>query len=158
MADQRPIVVALGADHGGYELKRRVTRALRRWHCRVQDLGTHRPAPCDYPRYAERVARAVARGRAQRGILICKSGAGMVIAANKVPGVRAAAAATIGAAMLIRQHNDTNVLVLGAVGMPWSRAERIVKTWLTTPFEGGRHARRVRQITRIERTTSRLRS
>ena len=117
----------------------------------VRDLGTHSLAPCDYPAVALRVARAVSAGRAARGVLICKSGVGMAIAANKVPGVRAAVVPTMAAARHSREHNDTNVLVLGAVGLAPARAQRIVEAWLNTPFGGGRHARRVRQIQRIER-------
>ena len=144
------MTIALGADHGGYQLKRLLGRALAQAGHRVRDLGTHRPGPCDYPRYAERVAAAVSRGRAARGILLCKSGVGMAIAANKVPGVRAAVVSTLAVAKKSREHNDTNVLVLGAVGLTPARARRLVETWLATPFEGGRHARRVQQIQQIE--------
>lgn len=146
------MTIAIGADHGGYSLKRGLARALRQAGYRIRDLGTHGPAPCDYPRVALTVAAAVSRGQAARGVLICKSGVGMAIAANKVPGVRAAVVATIAVAKTSRQHNDANVLVLGAVGLAPARAKAIVAAWLDTPFAGGRHARRVRQITRIEHT------
>lgn len=152
------MTVAIGADHGGYLLKRRLARALARAGYRVRDLGTHRPAPCDYPVIALKVAQAVSAGRAARGILLCKSGVGMAIAANKVPGIRAAVVPTLAVARTSREHNDANVLVLGAVGLAPARAQRIIATWLTTPFEGGRHARRVRQITQIEQTYCRRRS
>ena len=142
--------VVIGADHGGFDLKRRLVAWLGRTGYRLRDVGTHSAQPCDYPRYAVQVAQAVADGRADRGVLICKSGAGMAIAANKVPGVRAVAVDSLRMARMSRQHNDANVLVLGAVGLRPGMAERIVRAWLTTEFEGGRHARRVRQIARIE--------
>lgn len=149
MADAQTI--AVGADHGGYQMKRQLDRWLRAAHWRVRDCGTHSPAPCDYPKVAVKVAQAVARGQAVRGLLICKSGVGMAIAANKVPGIRAAMADSIAVARKTREHNDANVLVLGAVGLPAARARRIIEAWLATPFGGGRHARRVRQIAQIER-------
>lgn len=144
------MTIAIGADHGGFALRRQLIRILTRAGYRVRDLGTYSSAPCDYPQIAATVARAVAAGRAARGILLCKSGVGMAIAANKVPGARAAVASTAAVAKKSREHNDTNVIVLGAVGLPTARARRILETWLATPFEGGRHARRVRQITAIE--------
>ncbi|MBI4227373.1 MAG: ribose 5-phosphate isomerase B [Candidatus Omnitrophica bacterium] len=144
--------VVVGADHGGYALKRRLLRWLARAGYRGRDVGTHSAAPCDYPRYAAKVAQAVAAGRADRGLLVCKSGAGMAIAANKFPGVRAVVAHTLASARHARRHNDANVLVLGAVGLPPARAERIVAAWLAEAFDGGRHARRVRQIRHLEQT------
>lgn len=155
MADPR--VVALGADHGGYDLKQRLVRRLATAGYRVRDLGTHTAAPCDYPRYAAKVARAVASGRADRGVLICKSGAGMAIAANKIPGARAVVVHTLALARQSRRHNDANVLVLGAVGLAPATAERFLETWLATEFDGGRHARRVRQITHLERASAQRR-
>lgn len=151
MAHQSPVRIAIGADHGGYALKQRLIRILARAGYPIQDCGTDRPAPCDYPAVALKVAQAVSRGQAARGVLLCKSGVGMAIAANKVPGVRAAVAGTVAVARKSRDHNDTNVLVLGAVGLGAGQAQRIVEAWLATPFGGGRHARRVRQIVRIER-------
>lgn len=151
------MTIAIGADHGGFALKRRLVRMLRRAGHQVRDVGNHSPAPCDYPRIAVKVARAVAAGRVARGILLCKSGVGMAIAANKVPGVRAAVAPNLAVARKSREHNDANVVVLGAVGLPLRRARRILETWLATPFEGGRHARRVRQIAAIEQAHSRRR-
>ncbi len=152
-----PRVIALGADHGGYQLKQRLLRVLTNAGYRVRDVGTHDTAPCDYPRYAAKVGQAVASGRATRGVLICKSGAGMAIAANKVPGVRAVVVQTLGMARQSRRHNDANVLVLGAVGLAPAKAERLLETWLTTGFDGGRHARRIQQITQLERASAQRR-
>lgn len=146
------MTIAIGADHGGYNLKARLLRGLQRAGHAVRDVGTNTPEPCDYPRYAAKVAGAVSAGRATRGVLICKSGAGMAIAANKFPGVRAVVALSIAAARHSRHHNDANVLVLGAVGLPPARAERILDAWLAAEFEGGRHAKRVQQIQQLERT------
>ena len=150
------MTIALGADHGGFALKEGLDRALKKAGYRVWDAGTYGPAPCDYPRYAVKVAQAVAGGRARWGVLLCKSGVGMAIAANKVPGCRAVVASTLAAARRSREHNDTNVLVLGAVGLSLKRAVRIVLAWQAMPFEGGRHARRVRQISGIERLYGRV--
>ncbi|OGX38287.1 MAG: ribose 5-phosphate isomerase B [Omnitrophica WOR_2 bacterium RIFCSPHIGHO2_02_FULL_68_15] len=150
-------VIAVGADHGGYQLKQRLLRALAKAGWRARDVGTHREAPCDYPRYAATVGQAVAAGRAARGLLICKSGAGMAIAANKVSGVRAVVVQTLASARQSRRHNDANVLVLGAVGLTPAKAERLLETWLATDFEGGRHARRIRQITQLERASAQRR-
>lgn len=157
MADVRPVTVAVGADHGGYALKQRFLHVLAKAGYRVRDVGTHDAVPCDYPRYAAKVAQAVAAGRADRGVLICKSGAGMAIAANKVPGVRAVVVQTLALARQSRRHNDANVLVLGAVGLAPAAAERLLNAWLTTEFEGGRHARRVRQIAHLERACAQRR-
>jgi ribose 5-phosphate isomerase B len=118
----------------------------------VADLGTHSAAPCDYPRIGLKVAMAVAEGRFDRGILLCKSGIGIAMAANKVPGIRAAVCQDVFDAQRSRAHNDANVLVLGAEKLVEAQAKRLVKTWMSTPFEdGGRHRRRVRQIASIER-------
>ena len=144
--------VAIGADHGGFRLKAALIPLLQAKGLAVADLGTHSPAPCDYPPIGHKVASAVARGTFDRGILICKSGIGIAIAANKVSGIRAAVCGDPFDAARSRSHNDANVLVLGAEKLSGARAQRIVETWMTTPFEaGGRHERRVRQITAIER-------
>lgn len=150
-------MIAVGADHGGYPLKQRLLRVLAKAGWRARDVGTHSEAPCDYPRYAAKVGQAVAAGRAGRGLLICKSGAGMAIAANKVPGVRAVVVQTLAMARQSRRHNDANVLVLGAAGLAPAKAERLLDTWLTTEFEGGRHARRVQQIIHLERASAQRR-
>ena len=144
--------VAIGADHGGFALKATLIRFLQAKGLEVADLGTHSPAPCDYPRIGYKVASAVARRAFERGILLCKSGIGIAIAANKVPGIRAAVCGDVFDAERSRSHNDANVLVLGAEKFGEAKAKRIVAAWLATPFEsGGRHERRVKQITAIER-------
>ena len=144
--------VAIGADHGGFALKARLIRFLQAKGIEVADLGTHSPAPCDYPLIGAKVARAVAERTFDRGILLCKSGIGIAIAANKVPGIRAAVCGDVFDAARSRAHNDANVLVLGAEKLTEPQAKRIVDTWLAAPFEsGGRHERRVRQISAIER-------
>ena len=144
--------VAIGSDHGGFELKAKLIPFLQRQGFEVADLGTHSPQPCDYPRIGYKVADAVAQGRFDRGVLLCKSGVGIAIAANKVPGIRAAVCGDLFDAERSRRHNDANVLVIGAEKLSAVQAQRIVAKWFATPFEGGRHERRVRQITAIERT------
>ena len=147
---------AIGADHGGFALKAKLIARLQAKGIEVADLGTHSPAPCDYPLIGAKVARAVAERTFDRGILLCKSGIGIAIAANKVPGIRAAVCGDLFDAERSRAHNDANVLVLGAEKLSERKAARIVETWLATPFEaGGRHERRVRQISAIERKTLR---
>ena len=144
--------VAIGADHGGFELKAKLIELLRAKGVEVADLGTHSHEPCDYPPIGYKVASAVAQRRFHRGILLCKSGIGIGIAANKVPGVRAAVCGDVFDAERSRAHNDANVLVMGAEKLSIAAAKQIVEVWLSTPFEsGGRHERRVRQIAAIER-------
>ena len=147
--------IAVGADHGGYELKERLLARLRSGGHRAADVGAFSPDPCDYPAIGARVARAVSRGRAERGLLLCKSGGGMAIVANKFPGVRAVVAQTPMLARHAREHNDANILVLGAEGLTPRKAEQILSAWLSAPFAGGRHARRVSQIARIEKKIQR---
>ncbi len=143
--------IAVGADHGGFELKAKLIRWLRAMGHEVADLGTHSPKPCDYPTVGFKVASAVAQRQFDRGVLLCKSGVGIAIVANKVPGIRAAVCHDPFDAQRSRAHNDANVLVMGAERLPESRAKRIVEVWFRTPFEsGGRHERRVRQIAAIE--------
>ena len=151
------LTVAIGADHGGFALKARLRPVLERLGCVVADLGTHSPARCDYPPIGYRVAAGVAAGRFDRGLLICKSGIGISIVANKVPGIRAALCEDVDTARLSRQHNDANILVLGAERISPARARAIVEAWFATPCEGGRHLRRVQQIAAIERTIARQR-
>ena len=144
--------VAIGADHGGFELKAALIEFLRRKGLEVADLGTHSSTPCDYPKIGYKVGAAVGEGRFDRGILLCKSGIGIAIAANKVPGVRAGVCRDLFDAERSRLHNDANILVLGAEKVRDGQAKQIVEKWLATPFEsGGRHERRVRQISAIER-------
>lgn len=141
--------VAVGTDHRGFEAKKKLIEALRTDGHDVIDCGTNSPEPCDYPEPAFRVATAVAKKEADRGILICMSGIGMAIAANKVHGIRAGLCHKGATAKLSREHNDTNVLVLSSMEA-LEPMETIARTWLATPFEGGRHERRVAKITQIE--------
>jgi len=145
------VKVALGADHRGFGLKEDLKRWLAAYGHEVIDLGPANADRVDYPDYAFKVADAVARHRADRGILICSTGIGMSIAANKVRGVRAALADSVRLARLSREHNDANVLCLGADFLSASEARRIVGVWLRTEFAGGRHARRVRKLGRVGR-------
>lgn len=138
--------IAIGADHAGYQLKDSVKKLLDELGISYEDFGTSSGQSVDYPDYARTVAEGVAAGRFERGILVCGTGVGMAIAANKVHGVRAAAIVDTDTARLAREHNDLNVLTLGARVLPESRAREIVKTFLQTPFEGGRHAMRVGKI------------
>jgi ribose 5-phosphate isomerase B len=148
--------IAIGSDHGGFALKAKLVALLQARGLEVADLGTHSPEPCDYPQIGYKVAAAVADRRFDRGLLLCKSGIGIAIAANKVPGIRAAVCADRFDARRSRAHNDANILVLGAEKLGEAQARRIVETWLSTPFEsGGRHERRVRQIMAIERKVGR---
>ena len=150
--------IAVGADHGGFALKAHLIALLRSRGLEVADLGTHSPAPCDYPQIGCKVASAVAQGRFDRGVLLCKSGIGIAIAANKVPGIRATVCGDAFDAKRSREHNDANVLVMGAEKLTRAQAARILAAWLSTPFEsGGRHERRVRQIAAIERSILRSR-
>lgn len=140
--------IAIGSDHGGFKLKQQIVSLLRKQNHKVKDFGTHSEESCDYPLIAREVAKSVATKKYSRGILICKSGIGNSIVANKVKGVRAALCYNVGAAKLSRRHNDANVLALGALFTNISKSKQIIKVWLNTKFEGGRHLRRVRQIER----------
>lgn len=142
--------IAVGADHAGYLLKEKVKSHLEELGHAVEDCGTHSTDSCDYPDFAHAVAEKVAAGTAQRGVLVCGSGIGMAIAANKTPGVRAANVDTENEARLSREHNDANVLALGARIVTDDAAKTIVDAWLQTQFAGGRHQQRVDKITRLE--------
>jgi len=148
-------VVALGADHGGFRLKEELKGFLVEQGYEVTDCGTHSTDPVDYPDYAYAVARLVSDGRAWRGILVDGAGIGSCMAANKVPGIRAAMCHDHATAVNSREHNDANVLTLGGTLIGAGLARQIVKTWLDTPFGGERHARRVGKIMDIERRFSR---
>ncbi len=143
--------IALGADHAGYELKDQIKQHLQQKGIEVRDEGTSSPESVDYPDYARSVAHDVSEQQADLGILVCGSGIGMAIAANKVHGIRAAKVDTEYEAQMSREHNDANVLALGARIVKPEEALRIVDKWLATPFAGGRHERRVEKITAIER-------
>lgn len=142
--------VVIGSDHAGFDAKRRVGEALRAAGHTVLDVGTANSDSTDYPDYAEKVARAVASGAAERGILICGTGIGMSIAANKVDGVRAALCTDEFTTRMSRQHNDANVFCAGARVLPIETIERLVQLFLETPFEGGRHQGRLDKIKSIE--------
>jgi ribose 5-phosphate isomerase B len=143
-------VVAIGADHGGFELKEQLKTYLRDWGYKFLDLGTDSTAAVDYPDFAEAVANAVARGDAWLGVVIDSAGIGSSIAANKVAGVRAALCYDRATARNSREHNDANVLSLGAKLISPEAAREILAIWLSTPFAGGRHQRRVDKIRSIE--------
>jgi ribose 5-phosphate isomerase B len=142
--------IAIGSDHRGYEAKRRLVSLLQQLGHEVLDLGPEGSESVDYPDYALQVAQAVSQGRVDRGILICGTGIGMCIAANKVRGVRAAPCHDSITAEMSRRHNDSNVLCLSADLLGEELIDRMVRIWLDTEFEGGRHARRVDKIARFE--------
>ena len=142
--------IALGCDHGGYELKCDIIQLLEKLGHTYEDFGCYSTESCDYPAFGEAAARAVASGDCDRGIVICTTGIGISIAANKVKGIRCAHCADSLEAELTRRHNDANMLAIGA-GFTGARlAERMVEVFLSTEFEGGRHARRVDLLNAIE--------
>ena len=144
--------IAVGSDHRGFSLKEKLIPFLRKTGIEVADLGTHHEKPpSDYPDVAAKVARRVAQGAFDRGLLICGTGIGMSIAANKIKGIRAARCTTRRDAVLSREHNDANVLALDGGATPLKSAKNIVTIWLKTDFEGGRHLRRVKKIGKIEK-------
>jgi ribose 5-phosphate isomerase B len=143
--------IAIGSDHAGYALKEDLKIHLKELGHNVEDLGTHSEEPVDYPAFCAEVGRAVRDGRAERGIVLGGSGQGEQISANKVRGVRAALCNDLFTARLSRQHNDANVLAMGARVVASAYAREIVRIWLETPFEGGRHVPRLEQIAEIER-------
>ncbi len=142
--------VALGCDHGGYDLKERIKGWARDLGHQVDDLGCDSAESVDYPAYAVAVARKVTSGAADTGILVCGTGLGMCMAANKVPGIRAAVCNDLYCAEHARAHNDANIMTIGGRVVADGDAKRIVETFLNTKFEGGRHSRRVAQIMAIE--------
>jgi ribose 5-phosphate isomerase B len=142
--------IAVGSDHAGYEAKEQLKRWLAERGHEADDLGTHGSASVDYPDFAVRVARAVAAGSARIGLLICGSGIGMSIAANKVSGIRAAHCTDAYQARVARQHNDANVLCMGARVSGLGAMEDTLESFLSHTFEGGRHAARVEKIQRLE--------
>lgn len=142
--------LALGADHGGYSLKELLKQHLQEQGHEIEDFGTYDTASCNYPVYAEKVARAVAGGQAELGILICGTGIGMSIAANKIKGIRAAAVSDCFAAQATREHNNSNILCLGERIVGSGLAMRIADTWLNAAFQGGRHQTRVDMISALE--------
>jgi len=143
--------IALASDHAGYVEKERLKSLLTDLGVEFDDLGTVSEESVDYPDYARKVADQVAQGRVEQGLLVCGSGTGMAITANKVPGVRAAVAWSEETARLARQHNNANVLAIGARTTPVGDIPKIVRAWFASEFEGGRHAARVEKICEVER-------
>ncbi|MBF0570861.1 MAG: ribose 5-phosphate isomerase B [Candidatus Omnitrophica bacterium] len=144
--------IFVGSDHRGFQLKKKVDEILRGMGHEVVDVGTHTEGvDCDYPQISYKVGTQVVRNFGSRGILLCMTGIGHSIAANKVPGVYATLVYNKEAAQLSRKHNDSNVLVLGTKFLDQENIPEIIKIWLTTEFEGGRHLRRKEQIQNIER-------
>jgi ribose 5-phosphate isomerase B len=143
--------IAIASDHAGFQEKEQLKPLLDELGVTYEDLGTVSPESVDYPDYARKVGERVARGEAEQGLLVCGSGTGMAIAANKVPGVRAAVAWNAEIARLAREHNDANVLALGARVTSWDELVKIVRAWFAAKFDGGRHMRRVEKIREIEK-------
>lgn len=142
--------IAIASDHAGYEVKEKIKKILDDMHLAYEDLGTDSTEAVDYPDFAARVAAAVSEGQAERGVLVCGTGIGVSIAANKYRGVRAALCHNAETARLSRQHNDANVLAIGARTTSLEDIEGAVRAFFTTEFAGGRHARRVEKINQIE--------
>jgi ribose 5-phosphate isomerase B len=143
--------IAIASDHAGYEGKERLKPVLDELGIQYEDLGTVSEESVDYPDYARKVGEEVAQGNVEQGLLVCGSGTGMAIAANKVSGVRAAVAWNEEIATLAREHNDANVLALGARVTPGAELPKIVRAWFAAKYEGGRHERRVEKIREIEK-------
>ncbi|OGR86775.1 MAG: ribose 5-phosphate isomerase B [Elusimicrobia bacterium RIFCSPLOWO2_01_FULL_60_11] len=142
--------IAVGADHGGFERKAAIIGTLRKLGHAVTDMGTDSDESVDYPDYAAKVAGAVSRGRAERGVLICGTGIGMSIAANKFPKVRAAVVWNVKTASLAAEHNKANVLCLSGRFLKPALIPKMLGAWLATPFGGSRHERRVKKIAKLE--------
>jgi ribose 5-phosphate isomerase B len=143
--------IAIGSDHGGVELKNCLLELLHSKGVKVEDLGTQGKESVDYPDFGRSVSLQVAQGEAERGILVCTNGIGMSILANKFPDVRAALVHDLNGARMSREHNNSNILVLGAGITERSLAGEILDVWLNTPFAGGRHQRRIDKIAEVER-------
>lgn len=142
--------IIIGSDHAGFKLKENLKLYLLKLGYKVNDVGTYSLQRCDYPHIAYNLAKQVSSAKYDKGILICYTGIGNSIAANRLPGIRAALCYNIRATKLSRQHNDSNILVLGAAFVSAALAKRIVRVWLMTEFTGGRHRRRLNQIKAIE--------
>jgi ribose 5-phosphate isomerase B len=148
---QTPVII--GCDHAAVEMKEKIKVFLQSRQIEVEDAGTHGPESVDYPQFGAKVAAAVSEGRHRRGILLCGTGLGMSMVANRFPGVRAALCNDLFSAAMARRHNDANILVLGGRVLGDVLALEIVQTWLNTPFEGGRHQKRLDQFNRYEDMT-----
>jgi ribose 5-phosphate isomerase B len=144
------MTIAIGCDHAGVELKNELLSLLNNLRIQYIDYGTDSPESVDYPDFGEKVSDAVSSGKIESGILICGTGIGMSIVANKFPGVRASLCNDLFTAKMSRLHNDANILVIGGRVVGKDLAKEIVKTWVSTPFEGNRHCRRLDKITKIE--------
>jgi len=144
------VKVAIGADHAGYETKEKIKRVLDEMGIEYEDLGTYSTEPVDYPDFGAAVGKKVASGEADEGIVICGSGIGIAIAANKIKGIRAAQAWNEETARLARQHNNANVLAIGARVLPEEEIQKILKAWFEAKFEGGRHTKRIEKIKQLE--------
>ena len=142
--------IALACDHGGYEMKEQIKTWLTEMGYEYEDFGCYSTASCDYPEFAAAAARAVAGGSCEKGILVCTTGIGISIAANKIKGIRCAHCADCLQAQLTREHNDANMMAIGAGFTGKNMAERMVEVFLSTEFEGGRHERRVNGIMALE--------
>lgn len=149
-------IVAIGCDHGGLELKEELLSLLKDMGFELRDMGTDTPQAVDYPDFGEKVSSAVSKGEAERGILICGTGIGMSIVANKFPGVRASLCNDLFSAKMSRLHNDANVLVMGGRIVSKGLGREILKVWLETPFEGGRHQERLKKISLVEEKIKKL--
>jgi ribose 5-phosphate isomerase B len=147
--------IAIGCDHAGVELKKEIISLLNNLRIDYIDFGTDRAESVDYPDFGEKVSLAVSKGEIEKGILICGTGIGMSIVANKFPGIRASLCNELFTAKMSRLHNDANILVLGGRVVGSDLAKEIVRTWVSTPFEGERHCRRLDKITRIEENLKR---
>ena len=144
--------IAIGCDHGAVERKNQVVAHLQALGHEVQDFGTHTTESCDYPEFAAAAARAVANGECERGIVLCTTGIGVSIAANKIKGIRCALLSDLVSARMTREHNDTNVMALGAALVEKDLALEIVDIWLNTPFSGlDKHARRIAKLAELEK-------
>jgi len=143
-------MIAIGSDHGGFNLKEEIKKMLTQEHVEFRDFGTHSAQSIDYPEIACTVSRAVISGECTRGIIICGTGIGVSIAANKIKGIRAALCHDEFSAQMSREHNDANILTMGERVIGSGLACKIVSTWLKTEFAGGRHARRVDKISQLE--------
>ncbi|UCD16315.1 MAG: ribose 5-phosphate isomerase B [Candidatus Zixiibacteriota bacterium] len=144
--------VAIGADHAGYNLKEKVKEILRSLGHEIIDFGTNGPESVDYPDFGIKVAHSVANGESERGIAVCWTGNGMTIAANKIAGIRATLCLNKDMAQLARAHNNGNVLTLASKYISENEVEEIVRTWLETDFDGGRHERRIKKIEEAEKS------
>jgi ribose 5-phosphate isomerase B len=150
--------IIIASDHAGFVLKERLKPYLEKKGFRIKDLGTRSKDSCDYPEFAYSLAKVISQGKYKRGILICKSGIGNSIVANRFPAVRAALCYNVKAARLSREHNDSNVLVLGSLFVNLNSAKKIIGVWLNTEFKGGRHQRRLNQIKKIEKEIQKWRA